>query len=225
METTNRNTRLTDLEKKHIEFMAEISRALIDTPMVLKGGTALILVYGVDRYSDDLDFDCSIPLNLESRIQSSAKKQNISVHSIVLKKDTETTKRYIVTYQSEQGRGRLKIEISFRDAEIDTDTLTIIDGIKTYKVGILVGQKLHAAENRDKVRDLYDLSFLADNYGSEFSRKQVDRLMALSKDPEHLLTKYKGDHQEYLPLQNVSLDDLAVNLSLRAEQLMDDGKH
>jgi len=225
MERINRNTRLTSLEKKHIEFMAEISRSLIDAPMVLKGGTALILAYGLDRYSDDLDFDSSVQLNLEKKIQSSAEKQNIAINSIVLKKDTKTTKRYIVAYQSEEGRARLKIETSFRDDEIDKAAINIIEGIKTYKIGMLVGQKLQAAENRDKVRDLYDISFLANNYGSEFSGKQFARLAELSKDPDYLVTKYKEDHREYLALQDISLDDLAVDLSLRSEQLMKNGKN
>ena len=220
MEKINRHTRLTSLEKKHIEFMAEIARSLVGAPMVLKGGAALILAYGLDRYSDDLDFDSSVSLNLDKKIKSSAKNQNITVNSIVLKKDTETTKRYIVTYQSKEGKARLKIETSFRDAEIEIDTVTIIDGIKTYKAGMLVGQKLHASENRDKVRDLYDIAFLVNNYSSAFSGNQLARLAELAKDPDYLVTKYKEDYQEYLALRDISLYELAVDLSLRVEELM-----
>jgi predicted nucleotidyltransferase component of viral defense system len=41
----------------HVEIMRAIARELHDLPMVLKGGTALLLCYGLDRFSEDLDFD------------------------------------------------------------------------------------------------------------------------------------------------------------------------
>ncbi len=44
--------------------MRRIARSLQDTPLILKGGTALLLVHGLDRFSEDLDFDSNKPINL-----------------------------------------------------------------------------------------------------------------------------------------------------------------
>ena len=43
--------------KLHIDIMRDIARDIHDLPMVLKVGTALLLCYGLDRFSEDLDFD------------------------------------------------------------------------------------------------------------------------------------------------------------------------
>lgn len=157
MERINDNLRLSPIEKKHAQFMSEIAKSISDSPTVLKGGTALLLAYGLDRYSEDLDFDSTKQLNLQKRINDSAKKLNIDVKAIHLKKDTPTTKRYVVQYNSEYGFSSLKIETSFRSKKINTQDTTTINGIKTYKIGTLINQKLDAAQNRTKVRDLFDI--------------------------------------------------------------------
>lgn len=86
MEGINDNIRLSPLEKKHVQFMAEIAKSTSDSPTALKGGTALLLAYGLDRYSEDLDFDSTKPLNLKKRINDSAKELDIEVKAIHLKK-------------------------------------------------------------------------------------------------------------------------------------------
>lgn len=60
---------LTDIEKDHQLFMANIVKSLANTPYVLKGGTALMFGYKLDRFSEDLDFDATKKLNLETKIK------------------------------------------------------------------------------------------------------------------------------------------------------------
>jgi predicted nucleotidyltransferase component of viral defense system len=60
---------LTATQAAHVRIMRVVVSALQDTPMVLKGGTALLLCYGLDRFSEDLDFDAPKKLNLESRLE------------------------------------------------------------------------------------------------------------------------------------------------------------
>ena len=54
----DRRVRLTPEQALHERVMREIGLEMQDTPLVLKGGTALALLYGLDRQSVDLDFDC-----------------------------------------------------------------------------------------------------------------------------------------------------------------------
>lgn len=219
MERINDNLRLSPIEKKHVQFMSEIAKSISDSPTALKGGTALLLAYGLDRYSEDLDFDSTKQLNLQKRINDSAKKLNIDVKAIHLKKDTPTTKRYVVQYNSEYGFSSLKIETSFRSKKINTQDTTTINGIKTYKIGTLINQKLDAAQNRTKVRDLFDINFISDKYGSSFSDKQIEQLGQLARDPDLLLSRYKGDHSADNILKKYSLDDIALKLLLTSDLL------
>lgn len=46
-----------DYQKERLKIIQEILPLLGDN-FVLKGGTALKLYYGLDRYSEDIDLDC-----------------------------------------------------------------------------------------------------------------------------------------------------------------------
>ena len=49
---------LTDEERLHYQVMQGCLNAIQkEKPLVLKGGTALMLGYGLQRFSEDLDFD------------------------------------------------------------------------------------------------------------------------------------------------------------------------
>lgn len=221
MEATNRRTDLTPLEQKHTDLMQRLAGSLADTPSVLKGGTALMLSYGLDRFSEDLDFDSTKALNLEKRINDAADKEGIKIESIRLKKDTDTTKRYVVFYESEHGAGRLKIETSLRADVIPEDQTTTVNGIKTYKVENLVSQKLEALEGRSKVRDLYDINFLADKYPEAFTKAQAEKLSSLTQDPDYLSSRFKADHSGDNILKSQSLDSLVLSTQYNAESLQE----
>ena len=97
---------LTDVQQaEHLEVMAAICHAFNKKgmPMVLKGGTALQLCYGLDRFSEDLDFDCAKSLNLESSIKEvfahlGKSRPHLRDPEISVTKDTETVKRYRINY-------------------------------------------------------------------------------------------------------------------------------
>ncbi len=61
----------------------------------------------------------------------------------------------------------------------------------------LINNKLHAAfdgeHTRVKVRDLFDLHFLAKNYAEHFTPEFAKRLMEFSKDPDKLTHLYEVD--------------------------------
>ncbi len=219
MENEKLSVVLKEDQQTHVNFMSEIAKSTIDTPTVLKGGTALLLAYDLDRFSEDLDFDSTKAFNLEKRINDSAKKSNVKVDKILLKKDTSTTKRYVVNYTSEQGRRRLKIETSLRAKEIDKEDTTVINGIRVYKVQKLISQKLNAGQNRSKVRDLYDLDYLSKNYSDSFSEQQKEQLAEYAKNPDGLVTRYSQNHSEDNILKDKPLDDLALNIHLNSEAM------
>lgn len=52
----------------HVTLMKAIVRSVSSTPYVLKGGTALLLGYGLDRHSEDIDFASPKKLNILNRV-------------------------------------------------------------------------------------------------------------------------------------------------------------
>lgn len=135
--------------------------------MVLKGGTGLMLCYGLDRFSEDIDLDGGIRDRqyISNFIEKYCKDNN---YTYTIKKDTPTVKRYIVNYGDE--KETLKIETSFRSATIDQEETKNINGYKVYDLDGIALRKTGAYSDRDKIRDIYDLCFIANNYWNQLNR-------------------------------------------------------
>jgi len=204
---------LTPFQKLHVTLMRDIVRSLVDTPMVLKGGTALLLVYGLDRFSEDLDFDSSKAMRLDSRLQEVASKY-VTVKSIDRTKDTPTVLRYRLVYESALGESRLKIETSLRTTPTASQ---IIDGMKVYDLPTLIGQKLTALKNRTKARDLYDVYFLAKNYANLFTSDHHTQVLELISDLNGLEKRFKPafEYDPILSRQDVSQIVILLSEALR----------
>ncbi|WP_198266664.1 nucleotidyl transferase AbiEii/AbiGii toxin family protein [sulfur-oxidizing endosymbiont of Gigantopelta aegis] len=210
---------LTDDQKEHVSFMMEITKSVADTPMVLKGGTALLLAYGLDRFSEDLDFDSTQAINLEKRIYDAGKRSKVRIGKIFVKKNTGTTRRYIVNYEGRHRPRSLKIETSFRKSAIENESTEILNGIKVYKLNTLISQKLDAGLNRSKVRDLYDIAFLSRNYQHLFTSENIEKLAEFGSDPDSLVSRYQQDHVLDSILKDRSLDEMALQVSLNLDNL------
>lgn len=213
---------LTQIEASHAHFMRAITRGVSDTPLVLKGGTALMFGYGLDRFSEDLDFDAPHKLNLEGRIQRNV-PHGTSIIDISAIKDTETMTRYRVNYASEIGQGKLKIEVSYRTPVSEND-VRIVDGMRLLSLEKLVDHKLAAAHDgnnpRTAIRDLYDLDFIVRNYGEIISPVQVERFRSFASDPVGLAEQYRDAYQfDDLIRNRVTLDDLVINLCSKVDEL------
>ena len=137
---------LTNIENDHQLFMSNIVKSLTNTPYVLKGGTALMFGYGLDRFSEDLDFDSTKKLNLDTKI-----KENLpfgfEIVDINKPKDTNTVQRYKVSYTTPNGKRRLKIETSYRNKEIDTNDYSLIDGMQIYNIDRKASDELNSDNN------------------------------------------------------------------------------
>ena len=121
--------------------MLAVLAKIQDKPLILKGGTALMLCYGLDRFSEDLDFDIQGDfvgkgtINLVHTLKS-VTGQNFEVLDVIIKKDTPTVTRYMLRYHDrrENQHTALKIETSYRTPNHD---YAIVNGLKTAKSKIL----------------------------------------------------------------------------------------
>lgn len=104
---------LKEWQKDRLEIFNKILKKVREN-FVLKGGTALLLDYGSDRFSEDIDLDSFADnMNIHNKI----KEYN---WELSIKKNTDTVYRLMVDYGATNDIGDypLKIEISSRNKKL-----------------------------------------------------------------------------------------------------------
>lgn len=135
-----------------------------------KGGTALRLVYGSPRFSEDLDFSSKeIAINIIERealeVLKEIEREGIKTE-IVESKSTSGGYLGIFSFKLVETTVALRLEISSRDRRVKGEVVTVAgDFIPAYTIVVLpleqlVGQKIRALLQRQKPRDWYDLYFI-----------------------------------------------------------------
>ena len=210
---------LTDAQQaEHLEVMTEIchsfnrkARSRRHRAVVLAG-----LAQGLDRFSEDLDFDCAKSLNLESSIQAiftqlGKSKQHLRNPDVSVTKDTQTVKRYRIIYADDIN---LKLETSLRGTPNDDD-LVQLNGILTYKIEKLIQQKLRALNGRTAARDLHDVIYLYENFFDSFGKDELGEIEALYKNQSSVIDEYNAAYGEDTILSTTDLlEDLGKLIDL-----------
>ena len=191
-----------------IDFLTFLNKE--SDQFVLKGGTALYVCYGLDRFSEDIDLD-STKRDIKECVRRFCSAYN---YEVTVTKDTNLVKRCMINYG--QDDHRLKIEVSYRQIAISPDDIKTIHSIRVYSIDRLAQLKASAYQNRDKIRDLYDLSFICIEYFNELSEqtKNVvrDALMNKGLDQLDYLLHTQND-----PL--IDCDKLLINFLTMHEKL------
>jgi predicted nucleotidyltransferase component of viral defense system len=139
---------------------------------ILKGGTSLMFCYGLDRFSEDIDFDA---VNEEDIIKYVDAFCKYAGYTYNVNKDTKTVKRCMIHYGSTKV---LKIETSYRTKSINRNAVCNINGITVYTIDKLMQLKCAAYQGRDKIRDLYDVVFIGLNYFNSLSDATITVLQS-----------------------------------------------
>lgn len=139
------------------DFLKFLNRRTED--YILKGDTSLMVCYNLDRFSEDIDLDCVRSKQIKSIVSDYCVEKS---YSFRVAKDTDTVKRFMIHY----GRIEkpLKVEVSYRKKHISQSEYTKINGIVVYNIDSICMMKINAYASRDKIRDLYDLTFICNNY-------------------------------------------------------------
>ena len=211
----------TDAQKIRTGFMRRIAQTLTETTgnaFILKGGTALLLAYGLPRYSTDLDYDGrDRNIDIARYLQTSAERTGIQIDSLNLKKDTESVKRYMLHYKGSEN-DPLKVEISYRQAiTINDKDITIIDGICVYVIEKLASLKAAAFLGRMKARDVFDIAFILRQYPDAI---QKDLLIRISERVDELtLDLLSAAMREERILRGFDPDEIVLDLQNRIDRL------
>ena len=133
--------------------------------LVLKGGTALMKCYGLDRFSEDLDFDALRPK--VSTVRLVERFCQARGYESSVRKGTATVQRVMIRYHQDHA---LKVETSYRTRNIDPEDVTVVGGVRVYCLDALARLKAAAYLGRDTIRDLYDVTFLVNEHFDELSQ-------------------------------------------------------
>jgi predicted nucleotidyltransferase component of viral defense system len=154
-------------EIREVHFLENIAQdPVLALHLAFKGGTALRLVYGGDRYSDDLDFDLvrneASTEEIFDRIRSIASSLDLEEKDAALKRNT-----ILINTRERSGQRSLKIEVALKNVMVEGAVMKNIVtplyassvNVLTYPLPILFSGKILAVLYRkDKTpRDLYDL--------------------------------------------------------------------
>lgn len=212
---------LEQYQQDRIDIIKKILPLLGDN-FVLKGGTALSLYYGLNRYSEDIDLDAkSNNMNVAKIL---AAHKGFKDYHISIKKDTDTVFRAMIDYgaSSHLGDYPLKIEVSNRNKPfLQSGALTYqtINRVNVYNINELIDMKISAFNGRDKVRDLYDLNFLLENYPSQFSDKQLwqinERIAYCGTDELNLLLQDEAKKHKLVSQDDLNLENFTQLLEVK----------
>ncbi|MCL4398293.1 MAG: nucleotidyl transferase AbiEii/AbiGii toxin family protein [Candidatus Parvarchaeota archaeon] len=144
--------------------------------LVFKGGTALQKVYGLDRFSEDLDFTFNGEKDYKSRLDRALKRvadqYSFNLHSHPSEKDSITIELRNMQgplYPLYKATNTLKLDISLREHTISSPELKYIvpiyPDLKQFSVYVMsldemLAEKVRAIYSRTKSRDLYYIYFI-----------------------------------------------------------------
>lgn len=196
---------------------------------VLKGGTALSLYYGLNRYSEDLDFDAkSNNMNFINKLKNHKDFKNWNIN---IKKDTDTVFRAMIDYKAKSHLGDypLKIEVSNRNKIfLQTNSLKYenIDRVNVYSIDELIKMKTIAFSGRDKIRDFYDLGYLLEKYPKNFSKESLfavhEKVSYAGTEELNLLLKDEVKKHKLVSSKDIDItDNYSQNILKKVEILIE----
>jgi len=137
--------------------------------LVFKGGTALYKLYGLQRFSEDLDFSLLKDIDLEKIMKNVIENiKNSEIKEIKKMKDSILIKiafKGILTKYN-----TIRIDINIKNPVLDkfdvkTYTSSYVDinpfTLRVLSLKEIFAEKIHSILNRESARDLYDLFFLS----------------------------------------------------------------
>lgn len=170
-----RNLNLGQAEKDYYQTIILFSLyGNVSKELIFKGGTALSKCYGLNRFSEDLDFTVSEEKDFISMISSALKNFSIE-HTVKEISGGTQNKKYKLKINgplyadSDRTLCSITLDFSFREIVLlEPKIVTIghhLDIIPSFDVYVMTeteifAEKIRAVFTRESARDLYDLAFL-----------------------------------------------------------------
>lgn len=141
--------------------------------LIFKGGTALSRAYGLERFSEDLDFTLSRLVDIHTILEAGFKKFFLDAE--IIEEKNQNSFNYIVRIKGPLYMGRresfckIELDISLREKIfLDPKLVTLgrlLKELPSFDVPVMdmreiLAEKVRAIMTRTKARDVYDIWFL-----------------------------------------------------------------
>lgn len=163
--------------------------------LIFKGGTALRVVYGGNRYSEDLDFNASAEPPLLQALWEKVVRRLADFGLAAEMRNawvSEVSFSFDVSFQGplydgrERSKGKIRIDINRRPEEVETQRELVTceyDDVRPFVITVLTpehlfAEKVRALLVRNKPRDLYDIWLLL-RRGVQAERSLIEHKLSL----------------------------------------------
>jgi predicted nucleotidyltransferase component of viral defense system len=180
--------------------------------LIFKGGTALRKCYGLDRFSEDLDFTCLKKVDLK-KLETDLKRFDLDYD--IRSSNRENDLRIFIRIKGPlyinslpQSTCKIQIDFSYRENIIIEPSIKrigmYITEIPTFEISVMneieiLAEKIRAIWIRSKARDMYDLMFLLKK-GIPFEEDLVNKKLSIynhSWDPKIFEEKLRLKRDEW----------------------------
>ncbi|KKP47929.1 MAG: hypothetical protein UR39_C0002G0032 [Candidatus Woesebacteria bacterium GW2011_GWA1_33_30] len=219
-----------------IQFLNELYKNKDSKHLFFKGGTALKIIFGSNRYSEDLDFTTNLTLKKLNILIDKAIVELKKEYPDVYLKDLDTiqgiSKKIILPVDISSQPLTIKLDFSKRENVLDPKLGTIFTNLPITTTSIInhlsleeiLAEKYRAIINRQKGRDLYDFLFILKK-NVKFNIKLINNKLKFYNEkynPEEFIEKVKkwnnkdldNDIRKFLPLKDRSIIPEIKNLIL-----------
>ena len=209
-------TNLDNVVKEYFQhiFLSELYREKNSEKLLFKGGTALRIVYGSPRFSEDLDFNgvgISVA-QIEGTVESVLVKMEEQGIKAVIEESKKTSGGYLAIFQF-SGNGYqsgIQIEVSLRgkaQSKGGSAALVRSDLVPAYTLyhlneQDLVKEKVEATLTRSKASYFYDLYFILRSlmaFESVFGKDKTIKAKLVSAASKQRLD-LKSELKQFLPV-------------------------
>ena len=184
-------------------FLSKLYSKTGSEKIFFKGGTAIHLLFGAKRFSEDLDFTAVLPEKdfnsfLKRIFQSMEKEEEVSFKT----RKTITGKRFLMTAKPSAIAFEIfiNLDFSFREKILNPKKSTITTEYPVLFTSFIyhpskeeiLAEKIRALVTRTKGRDLYDLWFLVSqkvNFNNKLINKKLKYYGIENMDKKEILKK------------------------------------
>lgn len=211
-------------------FLSYLYRIPGSERLLFKGGTALRIVFGSPRFSEDLDFTGRQITTKETEgiITESLSAIERSGIKVEIGEAKKTSGGYlaIIFFFVYEMKIKIQVEVSFRQRKTSRGTRAMIvsDLVPAYtlvhmEISELIDEKVSALFDRQKPRDFYDYLFLlSGNYSRARNTNYLRRIRLLLAKSK---IDFRGELKKFLPIdQNSFLRDFRGMLERKIQSFL-----
>lgn len=173
-------------------FLMELYSKDFAEKVYFKGGTAIRILYGGQRFSEDLDFTVMLDEEKFSDLFEEFMRTLVNLYPISYsKKRSISGKTFMLVCNIENFKHpiTIKLDFSFREIVLEPKTAIIStdypiisrDYIVTMSKDEIIAEKIRALTTRNKLRDLYDLWILLE-LGGKLDINLINKKLSFYKE-------------------------------------------